>query len=92
MTLDAATLARLKVMLERLAPCLIVKDLQLELKKRGLDPSGLKTTLVQRLQDHLQQQIQRKKERQGQKQEGPPRKRRHRGGRKRNRRNRFQRR
>ncbi|ETN22148.1 hypothetical protein PPTG_20888 [Phytophthora nicotianae INRA-310] len=33
-----------------------VKDLQRELKKRGLDTSGLKAGLLQRLKEHLQQE------------------------------------
>ncbi|POM73493.1 Hypothetical protein PHPALM_9657 [Phytophthora palmivora] len=33
----------------------LVKDLQRELKKRGLDTSGLKAVLLQRLKEHLQQ-------------------------------------
>ncbi|ETI50453.1 hypothetical protein, variant 1 [Phytophthora nicotianae P1569] len=45
MTLDANALSHLKV-----------KDLQRELKKRGLDTSGLKAGLLQRLKEHLQQE------------------------------------
>ncbi|KAF4046696.1 RNSP1-SAP18 binding (RSB) motif [Phytophthora infestans] len=45
MTLDADALSRLKV-----------KDLQRELKKRGLDTGGLKAVLLQRLKEHLQQE------------------------------------
>ncbi|KAL3672153.1 hypothetical protein V7S43_002816 [Phytophthora oleae] len=43
MTLDDGALSRLKV-----------KDLQRELKKRGLDTAGLKAVLLQRLKEHLQ--------------------------------------
>ncbi|KAG3096767.1 hypothetical protein PC121_g2399 [Phytophthora cactorum] len=45
MTLDADALSHLKV-----------KDLQRELKKRGLDTGGLKAALLQRLKEHLQQE------------------------------------
>lgn len=45
MTLDAHALSRLKV-----------KDLQRELKKRGLDTTGLKAVLLKRLKEHLEQE------------------------------------
>ncbi|CAH0478597.1 unnamed protein product [Peronospora belbahrii] len=45
MTLDTDTLSRYKV-----------KDLQRELQKRGLDTSGLKAVLFERLQESLQQE------------------------------------
>ncbi|RLN57241.1 hypothetical protein BBJ29_003362 [Phytophthora kernoviae] len=45
MTLDVSDLSRLKV-----------KDLQRELKKRGLDTSGLKAVLLLRLKEYLQQE------------------------------------
>ncbi|KAI9996848.1 hypothetical protein PInf_000110 [Phytophthora infestans] len=66
MTLDADALSRLKVGSTSASPLLLecylnrnllqVKDLQRELKKRGLDTGGLKAVLLQRLKEHLQQE------------------------------------